>query len=105
MKNFNNWLGSKLADSLSTMAFFWFCVLLDILGLVVLVQQTSQAITSHSSLLTVIYLWVAFIAQGVIQLLALPLLAFQNKQMQDNHDDTIKHLKKLHNHLGVKDDK
>ena len=105
MKNFNNLIGNKLADGLSTMAFFWFCVLLDLLGLVVLIQQTSQALSSHSSLLTVLYLWVAFVAQGVIQLLALPLLAFQSKQIQDNHNHTITQLKKIHKHLKRVDEK
>ena len=96
MKNFNKWLGNKLADGLSTMAFFWFCLILDIIEGYAIVKQTILALQTHQGLLGVIILWVSFVSQTVIQLLALPLLAFQNKQQNENHKETIKHLTKIH---------
>lgn len=105
MKHFNNWLGNKLADGLSTMAFFWFCLILDIIEGYAIIKQTINSIQTHQGMLGVIILWVSFISQTVIQLLALPLLAFQNKQQTENHKETIRHLTKIHKHLGITDAK
>lgn len=87
ISKFNNKLGNILANAVGTMNFFWFCLLLDLIML-------PPVIKAHSTTL-----WVTYLAQTVIQLLALPLLAFQGKQQQDNHEETIKHLRKIRKHL------
>jgi hypothetical protein len=90
MRNFNSWFGNKLADGLSTMFFFWFCFILDIVELV-------PVIKTHS-----VVVYVSYLSQTVIQLLALPLLAFQNKLQNDNHKEIMSHIKAQNTHLGIK---
>lgn len=87
IRDLNNWLGNKLADLLSTMAFFYLCVILDSIEL-------PPVIKAHD-----IITWCTYLSQTVIQLLALPLLAYQNKVQDKNHKQTISHLKKIHDHL------
>ncbi|MDE1829386.1 MAG: hypothetical protein KGI25_03585 [Thaumarchaeota archaeon] len=88
---FNKWLGTKLANAVGTMTFFYFCLILDIIMLPPVIKQRS------------ITLWVTYLAQTVIQLLALPLLAYQARISQDNHKDTLDHIKHIKKHLGIKD--
>ena len=89
MRNFNNWVVTKIANILGNPYFFYFCILLDL-------AELPAVIKAHSSIA-----YVTYISQTVIQLLALPILqAYQNLQ-NDHHDDTIAHLKAIHNHLGI----
>ena len=90
MKRFNKWLGNNLANGIGTMFFFYFCVLLDVVEL-------PPVIKSHSLIILVTYL-----SQTVIQLLALPLLAYQAKIQQGNHKDIMEHFDRIHKHLGIK---
>lgn len=72
---FNAMIAARSATVLSSMWFFWFCVLLDGIEAYFLAQQPFSVVS-----------WVTFLAQTVIQLLALPLLgASQNiiSAMQD----------------------
>lgn len=90
IRNFNKWFGNKLADGVGTMSFFWFCFILDLIEL-------GPVIKSNSAII-----WVTYISQTVIQLLALPLLAFQGKIQNENHKETMSHIKAVHKHLGIK---
>ena len=78
---------NALANGLGTIPFFLFCVALDLIEL-------PPIIKAHS-----VIIWVNYISQTVIQLLALPLLGIQARMQQQNHDETIKHLKKIHKKL------
>ena len=59
MWRFNDWLAIRLSSVFATMGFFWFCLLLSLLPLKW--PETMQA--------------VQFVSSGVLQLIALPLLA------------------------------
>lgn len=90
MKKFNAWLGNLLANGVGTMSFFWFCVVLDLIELEPVIKAGNAIV------------WVTYLSQTVIQLLALPLLAFQGKMQQENHKETMSHIKAVHKHLGIK---
>lgn len=90
MRSFNNWLANFFGNALSSMYFFYFCLLLDFMEL-------SPVIKAHNTVL-----WVTYLSQSVIQLLALPILGAQNKLQQENHKETISHVKAIHAHLGIK---
>lgn len=90
MKNFNAWLANKLGDGLSSMAFFWVCVVLDLIEL-------PPIIGSHN-----VIAWCTYISQTVIQLLALPILGAQNKLQHDNHKEVMRHINKIHKKLDIK---
>ena len=72
---FNDATARVVARVLSSMWFFWFCVLLDTVELVALIGQPFNAIA-----------WVAFLSQTVIQLLALPVLAVMSDMQQRASD-------------------
>ncbi len=90
MKKFNNWLAIHLGNGLGSMTFFYICVVLDLIELEPVIKSGS------------VIVWVTYISQTVIQLIALPILAVQQKLMQDKHDETISAIKAVHKHLGVK---
>ena len=90
MKKFNDWLANKLGNSLSSMYFFYICIVLDLIEL-------KPVIDAHS-----VITWVTYLSQSVIQLIALPILGAQNKLQQDSHKETMRAVKKIHRHLGVK---
>ena len=89
-KQFDIWLANKLGDWLGNMNFFYFCVILDLIEL-------PPVIKAHD-----VIVWITYMAQTVVQLLALPILqVYQNlhsQNMQDLHDK----MDKVHKHLGVK---
>lgn len=91
MKRWNAWLANRLGNLLSSMYFFYFCVVLDLIEL-------GPVISAHSTIL-----WVTYLSQAVIQLVALPILGAQNKLQQANHMEVMHHIKKIHAHLGIKD--
>lgn len=81
LASFDSGMVNMMAKVLGSTGFIWFCIVLDAIGFVALVQQTIQAIHTHQGVMTLITLWVAFIAQAVIQLIALPVLQnYQNRQ-------------------------
>lgn len=90
MRKINNLLANFLGNCLSSMYFFYFCIVLDIVEL-------GPIIKAHNTVL-----WVTYLSQSVIQLIALPILGAQNKLQQENHQETMKHLKAVHTHLGIK---
>ena len=90
MKRFNAWLANRLGNVLSSMYFFYACVVLCAIELI-------PVIKAHS-----VILWVAYISQTVIQLLALPTLGAQNKLQQEQHQETMTHIKKIHRHLKIR---
>lgn len=82
---FDSALVNSMANTLGSVGFIYFCLGLDAIGFVALVQQTMQALRSHQGLMIVISLWVAFVAQAFIQLVALPVLQnYSNRQQADN---------------------
>lgn len=93
MKRFNDWLATVLGNALSSMNFFYVCVVIDLVELPPVVQ-------AHN-----VITWVTYISQSVIQLIALPILGAQNKLQSENHQETIRHIKKIHSHLGIKEKK
>jgi hypothetical protein len=90
MNRINSWLANFLGNALSSMYFFYFCVVLDIVEL-------PPVIRAHS-----VITWITYLAQTVIQLVALPILGAQNKLQQDNHQEVMKRIQKVHDHLGIK---
>ncbi len=76
---FNTAVGERVTGVLGSMWFFWFCVALDAFAFVGLVLATS-ATWRTGGLFAVGLLWVVFISQTVIQLLALPVLQFSGNQ-------------------------
>jgi hypothetical protein len=90
MSRFNRWLANLLGNTLSSMYFFYFCLILDAVEL-------QPVVKAHNTVL-----WVTYLSQSVIQLIALPVLGAQNKLQQDNHEETMSHIKAIHNHLGIK---
>ena len=77
LNNFNNKLANVLADILSNMYFFWFCVCLDLYGLVAQPPQTTLG-------------WCNYISQTCIQLLALSVLAFVSKISSERQEKVIR---------------
>jgi len=69
---FNRWLAVKLGNTLGSMPFFYLCVVLDI-------AELPSVIKAHSVLI-----WIAYISQTVIQLIALPILSVQANIQQEN---------------------
>lgn len=86
--NFDSAMVNKMAEILGSVGFIWFCIILDLFGLVALIQQTYEAVKGNENPMIVISLWVAFVAQAVIQLIALPVL--QNYQNRQEASDTAK---------------
>lgn len=90
MRSFESTLANFLGNLLSSMKFFYFCIILDLIELFPVIQ-------AHS-----VVLWVTYLSQSVIQLVALPILGAQNKLTHDNHDEVMSHVKAIHKHLGIK---
>lgn len=89
MKNFEDWLALRLGNWLSSVKFFYICVLLDLIEL-------PPVIHAHD-----VITWCTYLSQTVIQLLALPILGAQQRIMTDHHeahadklDEILKHVKK-----------
>jgi hypothetical protein len=93
IKRFNCWLALRLGAMLSSMAFFYLCVLLDLIEL-------GPVIAAHD-----VIIWVTYLSQSVIQLIALPILGAQQQLQQDNHQRLEHHIKTIHAHLGIKENK
>ena len=73
-KRFNNKLANILGNTLGSMGFFYFCVLLDIAELPSVIKTNS------------VLIWIAYISQTVIQLIALPILSTQ-ANIQQKHTE------------------
>jgi hypothetical protein len=69
-KTFNDKLATFLGNSLGSMGFFYICVILDL-------AELPSVISAHSVLV-----WVTYIAQTVIQLIALPIISTQQNIQQ-----------------------
>ena len=85
LDRFNTLIALKATTVLSSMWFFWFCVILDLAELPAVIQAAS------------VIAWVTYISQTVIQLLALPLLgagqriiaASQDARAEADHDTLL----------------
>lgn len=71
---FNTRAAQVVSNVLSSMYFFWFCVVLDVVELPAVIEARSLVI------------WVGFASQTVIQLLALPALGAAGKLVQELQD-------------------
>lgn len=80
MRRFNDWLALRLSAAFSTMACFYAFLILSLLPLV-----------WHNSMEVV-----QFISSGVLQLVALPLLAVAAKVINDKADQHAKEISDLH---------
>lgn len=80
MTRFNDWLAEKLGNGLSSMPFFYLCVALDAVELIPVIQ-------AHD-----VIVWVTYLSQSVIQLIALPILGAQQRINHKRHEE---HAKKL----------
>ena len=87
MKNFNDWLGNKLSNGLSSMKIFYLITFLVLLPLTV--QRPHTLIE-----------WIQYMSTAVLQASALPLLGYttkkqgdiQGKIIQETHDTVMKEL-------------
>jgi hypothetical protein len=86
MRNFNEWLAVKLGNGLSSMPFFYFCVLIDLFEL-------GPVISAHDPIT-----WCTYISQTVIQLIALPILGAQQKISHTHHEKQSKKLDEILEH-------
>ena len=84
MKRFNEWLAEKLGNSLSSMTFFYFCVLIDLIEL--------KPVIDANNVIT----WCTYISQTVIQLIALPILGVLQKITHKHHEKHHEDMKKIH---------
>lgn len=89
MKRFNDWLAGLLGNTLSSMAFFYVCVLLDLIEL-------PPVIAAHD-----VIVWCTYVSQTVIQLIALPVLGYQQKTAQEHHENHAKKLDAIMDHHGI----
>lgn len=89
MKQFNDRLANLLGNALSNMNFFYFCLVLD-------AAELKPVVDAHS-----VITWVTYLSQSVIQLIALPILGAQNKLQQTNHEETMRHVKGLHDKIDA----
>jgi hypothetical protein len=78
LRGFNVRAARYVSAGLSSMWFFWFCVLLVLCELPSVVAANS------------IVLWVTYVAQTVIQLLALPALGAYSKLISQQQDEQTK---------------
>ena len=87
MKRFNDWVGDKLSDGLSSMAVFYLISFLVLVPLIV--ERPNTLIT-----------WIQYMSTAVLQACALPLLGYttnkqggmQSKLLQETHDAVINEL-------------
>lgn len=92
MKKFNEWLALKLGNGLSSMLFFYICLVLDLVEL-------PPVIAAHS-----VIIWCTYLSQSVIQLVALPILGVQQRIMTDHHEMHSQKLDKILNEVKLKKD-
>lgn len=71
---FDKKLAVLMGKFLGDMRFFWFCVVLDI-------AELPAVISAHSTIA-----WITYIAQTVIQLVALPILQVYQNILQEHND-------------------
>lgn len=83
MKRFNEWLAMTLGNGLSSMTFFYFCVILDLVELWPVIRENN------------IVVWCTYLSQTVIQLIALPVLGAMQKISNEHHDNHAEKLDKL----------
>jgi len=88
MKKFNDWIGDKLSNGLSSMTVFYIITLLVLAPLIVERPNTIMA-------------WIQYLSTAVLQACALPLLGYttnkqgniQSKLLQETHDNVMNELK------------
>lgn len=84
MKSFNEKLAVKLGNILSSVNFFYVCILLDLVELPPVIQ-------AHD-----IITWCTYLSQTVIQLIALPILGAQQNITHIHHKKHHKDMEELH---------
>jgi uncharacterized membrane protein len=90
MQRFNSWLAIKVTNMVGSM---WTAYLFALLTLVSL----PAAIASKNSIVIV-----AWIAQTFLQLVLLPIIMVGQNVQSSKHDEVIRHVKRIHEHLGIK---
>ena len=88
---FNDWLADKITDKVGTMYCAYLFSVVGITGMV-------GAFTNNVKLVLIIGAFSGYF----LQLVLLPIIMVGQKLQSNKHNDTIKHLKKIHKHLGVK---
>jgi hypothetical protein len=88
MKRFNDWLALKITDGVSTMWCAYAFMLIALLGLPPALKPGGEGV-------------VAWIAQTFLQLVLLSVIMVGQKLQADT---TTKHVKRIHKHLGIKDE-
>jgi hypothetical protein len=91
MKRFNEWLALKITKGVGTM---WTAILFALLAFISL----PAAISSHDPIVIV-----SWIAQTFLQLVLLPIIIVGQNLQAERHEDTIKHIKRIHSSLGIED--
>ena len=83
LQRFNEQTGLAITNVLGSMAFFWFCVILDFVAFTGLVLAT-PATFRIGGFFAVALAWVVFVSQTVIQLLALPVIQHSGNRTQEH---------------------
>ena len=89
-KIFDDWLAEKLGNVLSSMNFFYVCLILD--GI-----ELPPVIAQHD-----IITWCVYLSQTVIQLIALPVLGAQQKLSHKKNKDLNDKIDRIHAHFNIK---
>jgi len=90
MSRFNDWLGGKITDGVSTMWCAYIFAGLAIYGY-------PYGSTDPKTI-------VQWFAQTFLQLVLLSIILVGQKLQSNKHNEIISHVKKIHAHLGIKED-
>ena len=88
---FNDWLADKITDKVGTMYCAYLFSVVGITGMI-------AAFTNNVKLVLIIGAFSGYF----LQLVLLPIIMVGQKLQSNKHNDTIKHLREIHKHLGVK---
>lgn len=88
--NINEWVAKHITKIVGTMWCFYAFSLIAFISF-------PSALKSHSSVVMV-----AWISSNFLQLVLLPALMVGQNLQTEKHDEVVKHLNKIHKHLGIK---
>lgn len=89
----NRALAIKIGNLFGSMGFFYFCVLLDLVELPAVIQQAS------------VIIWVTYISQAVIQLVALPIISVQGNIQSEEKAASDNAMHEALTHIATQVDK
>lgn len=92
LDKFNRAVAVRLGNSLGSMPFFWICVVLDLAELPAVIAANN------------VIVWVTYISQAVIQLIALPILSVQQNIQAEKKDASDQAVHEALTHIATQVD-